>query len=117
MDVSADQQHISITLFDVARYFFGCDVKEYIHSTDEKKEDSKYYRKLILSKEKEFNFLVKIQDLKSTKEERSINLIVVEMHEVEKDDAIIEIEYDATIEIEEDDTSTKLITKRIEYNF
>ncbi|MCD7446835.1 hypothetical protein HAX54_016929 [Datura stramonium] len=69
-----------------------------------KKEDSKYYQKLVLSKEKEFNFLVKIQDLKSAKEERSINLIVVDMHEVEKDVAIVEIE--------EDDTSTKLINKR-----
>ncbi|OIT36661.1 replication protein a 70 kda dna-binding subunit b [Nicotiana attenuata] len=42
-DVSAEEQYISITLFDGARYFFGCDVKEYVDSTSEKKEESKYF--------------------------------------------------------------------------
>ncbi|XP_060171274.1 replication protein A 70 kDa DNA-binding subunit B-like [Lycium barbarum] len=51
-DVTTDDQSLSITLFDAAQFFFGCDVKEYVCSTFVKKEDSGYYRKLVLSKGK-----------------------------------------------------------------
>ncbi|XP_075094990.1 replication protein A 70 kDa DNA-binding subunit B-like [Nicotiana tabacum] len=95
-DVSAEEQYISITLFDGARYFFGCDVKEYVGSTSEKKEESKYYRKLVLSKGKEFSILVKI-DRKIAKEDRNSNLVAEEIHEVIKDDPTDEIDVDAPL--------------------
>ncbi|KAG5570859.1 hypothetical protein H5410_060625, partial [Solanum commersonii] len=34
--VTAKEQHVSITLFDAAHYFFCCDVNEYVHSTSKK---------------------------------------------------------------------------------
>ncbi|KAH0709541.1 hypothetical protein KY284_010968 [Solanum tuberosum] len=46
--VTAKEQHVTITLFDAAHYFFCCDVKEYVHSTSKKKEESAYYQKMIV---------------------------------------------------------------------
>uniref|UniRef100_M1DEA2 70 kDa subunit of replication protein A n=1 Tax=Solanum tuberosum TaxID=4113 RepID=M1DEA2_SOLTU len=45
IDVTAEDQFLRITLFDAAKYYFGCEVKDYVLSTSEKKEESEYYRK------------------------------------------------------------------------
>ncbi|KAG5610555.1 hypothetical protein H5410_021836 [Solanum commersonii] len=36
IDVIAEDQFLRITLFDAAKYYFGCDVKDYVLSTSEK---------------------------------------------------------------------------------
>ena len=36
IDVTAEDQFLSITMFDAAKYYFGCNVKEYVLSTSEK---------------------------------------------------------------------------------
>ncbi|KAH0684626.1 hypothetical protein KY289_022378 [Solanum tuberosum] len=36
IDVTAEDQFLRITLFDVAKYYFGCDVKDYVLSTSKK---------------------------------------------------------------------------------
>ncbi|XP_059289886.1 replication protein A 70 kDa DNA-binding subunit B-like [Lycium ferocissimum] len=82
-DVTTEEQSLSITLFDAAQFVFGCDVKEYVCSTSVKKEDSGYYRKLVLSKGKEFSILVKIDRNFATGDSK-MNLIAPEIHEVEK---------------------------------
>uniref|UniRef100_A0A3Q7GA63 Uncharacterized protein n=1 Tax=Solanum lycopersicum TaxID=4081 RepID=A0A3Q7GA63_SOLLC len=70
-------------MFDAAKYYFDCNVKEYVLSTSEKKEQSPYYRKMILSKGKEFNILVKI-DRKFPDVDTNMNVIAMEIHEVSK---------------------------------
>lgn len=36
IDVTAEEQYITITLIDAAQCFFGCDLKEYVQSTSKK---------------------------------------------------------------------------------
>ncbi|XP_027768380.1 replication protein A 70 kDa DNA-binding subunit D-like [Solanum pennellii] len=83
IDVTAEDQFLSITMFDAAKYYFGCNVKEYVLSTSEKKEQSPYYRKMVLSKGKEFSILVKI-DRKFPDVDTNMNVIAMEIHEVSK---------------------------------
>ncbi|XP_060190850.1 uncharacterized protein LOC132620171 [Lycium barbarum] len=83
-------------LSDAAQFFFGCDVKEYVRSTSVKKEDSGYYRKLLLSKGKEFSVLVKIDRNFATGDSK-MNLIAAEIHEVEKLIAAYESEVETLI--------------------
>ncbi|KAM3320675.1 hypothetical protein P3S67_007877 [Capsicum chacoense] len=60
LEVSDGEQRATVILFEAERFFLGYNVKENIESTSVKKEESKNYRKLVLSKEKLFNFLVRI---------------------------------------------------------
>ncbi|XP_015160730.1 replication protein A 70 kDa DNA-binding subunit D-like [Solanum tuberosum] len=83
IDVTDEDQFLRITLFDAAKYFLGSHVKDYVLSTSEKKEESEYYRKLVLSKGKEFSILVKI-DRNFPNVEANMNVIAMEIHEVPK---------------------------------
>ncbi|KAG5570306.1 hypothetical protein H5410_060072 [Solanum commersonii] len=73
IDVTTKDQFLSITLFDAAKYYFGCDVKDYVLSTSKKfpipqKEESD--RKLI--------------DRNFPNIETNMNVIAMEIHEVPK---------------------------------
>ncbi|KAG5581280.1 hypothetical protein H5410_051907 [Solanum commersonii] len=83
IDVTAENQFLRITLFDAAQYYLGCDVKDYVQSTSKKKEEYEYYRKLVLSKGKEFSSLVKI-DCNFPNVGTNMNVIATEIHKVQK---------------------------------
>ncbi|OIT08014.1 hypothetical protein A4A49_30234 [Nicotiana attenuata] len=104
IEVSAGERRVRVILFDAAEYLFGCDVKEYIQSICTKKEESNYYRKLVLSKDKEFIFLVKI-DNKNKNSGRI--LIAQEIHEFQDV---------ATIKVLDEDKPAKIRRKRSKRN-
>ncbi|XP_016476407.1 replication protein A 70 kDa DNA-binding subunit B-like [Nicotiana tabacum] len=60
LEVFDKKERYYVTLFESTRYLLGCDVTTYIQSISQNKEESKFYRKLVLSLEKKFTFLVKI---------------------------------------------------------
>uniref|UniRef100_A0A3Q7ECK7 Replication factor A C-terminal domain-containing protein n=1 Tax=Solanum lycopersicum TaxID=4081 RepID=A0A3Q7ECK7_SOLLC len=72
IDVTAEDQFLSITMFDAAKYYFGCN-----------KEQSPYYHKMVLSKGKESSILAKI-DRKFPDVDTNMNVIAMEIHEVSK---------------------------------
>ncbi|KAG5586555.1 hypothetical protein H5410_046989 [Solanum commersonii] len=84
IDVTDEDQFLRITLFDAAKYFLGCGRKDYVLYI--LKEESEYYRKLVLSKGKEFSILVKI-DRNFPNVEPNMNVIAMEIHEVPKNAA------------------------------
>ncbi|KAM3360434.1 hypothetical protein P3S68_020146 [Capsicum galapagoense] len=50
----------TVTLFEAARYLIGCNVKSYVQSILEKSEESPFYHSLVLSKSKEYTFLIRL---------------------------------------------------------
>ncbi|KAH0633390.1 hypothetical protein KY284_036176 [Solanum tuberosum] len=85
LEVCAREQRARVILFDAAQMLVGCNVEEYIKTTSEKKEECMYYHRLGLIKDKEFNFLVRI-DMNNSNPRRS--LIAQEIHAIE-DEAVI----------------------------
>ncbi|XP_060217214.1 uncharacterized protein LOC132644628 [Lycium barbarum] len=119
LEVFDKKEHCYVTLFEATRYLLGCDAKTYTESISPKKEESTFYRKLVLSKEKEYTFLVKI-DARNEGDRAGRRLIAEEIQEVEEAIAI-NIE-DEDIELEspirktkhiEDDTDDKITYKRV----
>uniref|UniRef100_A0A1S4BRY1 Replication protein A 70 kDa DNA-binding subunit B-like n=1 Tax=Nicotiana tabacum TaxID=4097 RepID=A0A1S4BRY1_TOBAC len=53
LELFDEKEHCYITLFEATKYLFGCDVTTYVRSISQKKEESKYYCKLVSSKDKE----------------------------------------------------------------
>ncbi|XP_070025096.1 replication protein A 70 kDa DNA-binding subunit D-like [Nicotiana tabacum] len=87
LELFDEKEHCYITLFEATKYLLGCDVTTYVRSISQKKEESKYYRKLVSSKDKEFTFLVKL-DPRIGGDRPGKSLIAEELHEVGKVDAI-----------------------------
>ncbi|XP_049354821.1 replication protein A 70 kDa DNA-binding subunit B-like [Solanum verrucosum] len=85
LEVCAGEQRARVILFDAAQMLVGCNVEEYIKTTSENKEECMYYHRLVLIKDKEFNFLVRI-DMNNSNPRRS--LIAQEIHAIE-DEAVI----------------------------
>ncbi|XP_016485940.1 replication protein A 70 kDa DNA-binding subunit B-like [Nicotiana tabacum] len=83
LEVFDKKERCYVTLFESTRYLLGCDVTTYIQSISQKKEEFKFYRKLVLSREKEFTFLVKI-DSKNGGDRDGRRFIAEEIQEVEK---------------------------------
>ncbi|KAH0689240.1 hypothetical protein KY289_016598 [Solanum tuberosum] len=86
LEVCGGEKRARVVLFEAANNLLGCNVQEYIQTTLIKKEECHYYRKLVLSKDKQFNFLVRI-DLTDANPRRS--LIAEEIHQVEDKAPII----------------------------
>ncbi|OIT26151.1 hypothetical protein A4A49_29609 [Nicotiana attenuata] len=103
LELFDEKEHCYITLFEATKYLLGCDVKTYVRSISQKKEESKYYRKLVSSKDKEFTFLVKL-DPRIGGDRTGRSLIAEELHEVGKVDAI---------EIEDDEIKAAKTIKKI----
>ncbi|KAG5584663.1 hypothetical protein H5410_045097 [Solanum commersonii] len=60
LEMCGGEQRARVILFEATKFLLGCTVQEYIQSTSVKKEECKNYRKLVLTKDKEYNFLVRI---------------------------------------------------------
>ncbi|KAH0678491.1 hypothetical protein KY284_019576 [Solanum tuberosum] len=86
LEVCNGERRARVILFEAVKYILGCSVQEYIESSSVKKEESYYYRKLVLSKANKFDFLVRI-DLNDSNPRRS--LIAEEIHQVEDEAPII----------------------------
>ncbi|KAH0645225.1 hypothetical protein KY284_033109 [Solanum tuberosum] len=86
LEVCGGEKRARVVLFEAANNLLGCKVQEYIQTTSIKKEECHYYRKLVLSKDKQFNFLVRI-DLTDANPRRS--LIAEEIHQLEDEAPII----------------------------
>ncbi|KAH0698019.1 hypothetical protein KY289_015501 [Solanum tuberosum] len=86
LEVCGGEKCTRVVLFEAANNLLGCNVQEYIQSTSIKKEECHYYRKLVLSKDKQFNFLVRI-DLTDSNPHRS--LIAEEIHQLEDQAPVI----------------------------
>ncbi|KAH0642094.1 hypothetical protein KY290_033697 [Solanum tuberosum] len=86
LEVCGGEKRARVVLFEAANSLLGCKVQEYIQTTSIKKEECHYYRKLVLSKDKQFNFLVRI-DLTDANPRRS--LIAEEIHQLEDEAPII----------------------------
>ncbi|TMW87715.1 hypothetical protein EJD97_019583 [Solanum chilense] len=114
LEVCARERSATVILLEAAKYLLGCSVQEYIKSTLvkvrdylrtllcllmnpfqltypivyilTKREECYYYRKLMLSKEKRFNFLVRI-DMNDSNNRR--NIINEEIHQTEEQAPII----------------------------
>ncbi|KAF3670097.1 hypothetical protein FXO38_07268 [Capsicum annuum] len=80
-DVFAGDERCSITLFEAAKHLVGFDVTTYKQSTLEKKEESLFYRNLMLSISKVYTFLIKI-DAKSEGDRAGRCFIAEEVQEV-----------------------------------
>ncbi|KAH0644879.1 hypothetical protein KY284_032763 [Solanum tuberosum] len=78
LEVCGGEQYARVIVFEATKYLLGCSVQEYIESTSVNKEECYYYRKLMLSKDKQFDFLVRI-DMNDSNPRRSI--IVEEIHQ------------------------------------
>ncbi|KAH0636280.1 hypothetical protein KY290_038344 [Solanum tuberosum] len=74
LEVCDGERRAKVILFEAAKYILGCSVQEYIESSSVK------YRKLVLSKAKQFDFLVRI-DMNDSNPRRS--LIAEEIHQAE----------------------------------
>ncbi|KAG5590816.1 hypothetical protein H5410_041330 [Solanum commersonii] len=81
LEVCGGERYAQVILFEATKYLLGCRVQEYIESTSVNKEECYYYRKLMLSKDKQFEFLVRI-DMNDSNHRRSI--IVEEIHQAEE---------------------------------
>ncbi|KAH0645227.1 hypothetical protein KY284_033111 [Solanum tuberosum] len=79
LEVCNGERRARVILFEATKYILGCNVQEYIESNSVK-EKCYYYRKLVLSKDKQFNFLVRI-DMNDPNPRRS--LIAEEIHQVD----------------------------------
>ncbi|KAH0670741.1 hypothetical protein KY289_025234 [Solanum tuberosum] len=86
LEVCGGERYARVILFEATKYLLGCSVQEYIESTSVNKEECYYYRKLMLSKDKQFDFLVRI-DMNDSNPRRSI--IVEEIHQAEEKAPII----------------------------
>ncbi|KAG5581518.1 hypothetical protein H5410_052145 [Solanum commersonii] len=107
LEVCGGKQRAQVILFEATKYLLGFNVQEYIQSTfvkshvyltgnlprnifnclhHIKKEECHNYHKLVLSKDKQFNFLVRI-DLTDSNPRRS--LISEQVHQVEDEAPII----------------------------
>ncbi|KAM3251402.1 hypothetical protein P3L10_005472 [Capsicum annuum] len=70
----------TVTLFEAARYLIGCDVKSY-------NEEFPFYRSLVLSRSKEYTFLIKL-DTKNVRDRTARCFIAEEVQEVKKSIAV-----------------------------
>ncbi|KAG5604786.1 hypothetical protein H5410_026278 [Solanum commersonii] len=60
LEVCGAEQRARVILFETDKYLLDCNVQEYVQSTSIKKEECHNYCKLVLSKDKQFNFLVRV---------------------------------------------------------
>ncbi|KAH0713529.1 hypothetical protein KY289_009488, partial [Solanum tuberosum] len=86
LEVCAGERRARVILFETDKYLLGCSIQEYIESTSVNREECYYYRKLVLSKDKQFNFLVRIE-MNDSNHRRSI--IAEEIHPAEEQAPII----------------------------
>ncbi|KAH0652402.1 hypothetical protein KY289_030080 [Solanum tuberosum] len=125
LEVCNGERRARVILFEAAKYILGCNVQDYIESNSVKcnlyrygnlttnisnslhlikKEECYYYSKLVLSKDKQFNFLVRI-DMNDPNPRRS--LIAEEIHQVEDEAPLI---------VENEAKSIRTYRKRVKKN-
>ncbi|CAI9771213.1 unnamed protein product [Fraxinus pennsylvanica] len=85
--VSDGNQEVHVIVYDTVESFIRCIVIEYVEALfkTNKKELCEYYKKLMLSEDKELKFLVKM-DVKKREEKTRKKLIVEEVYKVDAKD-------------------------------
>ncbi|KAK4729747.1 hypothetical protein R3W88_022735 [Solanum pinnatisectum] len=96
IDVTVEDQFLRITLFDVAQYYLGCDVKDYVYPTSEKidRNFSKVETNMnvIAIEIDEVPKKFAAAEIKKLRDNEKMKGIAAEIPHVEKDIAIIQIE-------------------------